>query len=180
MEIPSLVLKQLYNFNSLKNTDGGVQFTLKNRLSDAKLTKVVAVKLAGNNIDLADISLLVDEAKITAAALSASQAVDFPLRKTVHLVCAVPHLKPGKYDIEITVETEPFGLLVLSIKDGISDAGLAYFQSAYPTENFTKEDIFYYIYGLLHSDDYREKYADNLSKQLPRIPCVKTFADFRA
>ncbi len=33
-------------------------------------------------------------------------------------------------------------------------------------------------YGLLHSPDYRERYADNLSKELPRIPCVKTAADF--
>jgi len=38
--------------------------------------------------------------------------------------------------------------------------------------------VFYYVYGLLHSPDYREKYADNLSKELPRIPCVKTAADF--
>lgn len=37
-----------------------------------------------------------------------------------------------------------------------------------------------YIYGLLHSPDYRSRYADNLSKELPRIPAVKTFADFRA
>ncbi len=36
-----------------------------------------------------------------------------------------------------------------------------------------------YIYGLLHSSDYRAKYADNLSKELPRIPCVKKFDDFR-
>ena len=40
--------------------------------------------------------------------------------------------------------------------------------------------MFYYIYGLLHSPDYRERYADNLSKELPRIPCVKTAADFWA
>ena len=43
-----------------------------------------------------------------------------------------------------------------------------------------KEDIFYYVYGLLHSPDYRTRYADNLSKELPRIPCVKTAADFWA
>ena len=65
-------------------------------------------------------------------------------------------------------------------KDAISDAGLAHFKAAYPNEDFTKEDLFYYIYGLLHSVDYRSKYADNLSKQLPRIPCVKTAADFWA
>lgn len=37
---------------------------------------------------------------------------------------------------------------------------------------------FFYIYGLLHSPDYCEKYADNLSKELPRIPLVKMTADF--
>ena len=43
-----------------------------------------------------------------------------------------------------------------------------------------KEDLFYYIYGLLHSEDYKKRYADNLSKELPRIPAVKEFADFQA
>ena len=65
-------------------------------------------------------------------------------------------------------------------KDGITDSGLKHFQKAYPNEKITKEDIFYYIYGLLHSEEYRTKYADNLSKQLPRIPCVKQAADFWA
>ena len=69
-------------------------------------------------------------------------------------------------------------------RDGISDAVLAHFQAAYPTkgegETITKEALFYYIYGLLHSPDYRSRYADNLGKELPRIPAVKTFADFRA
>lgn len=66
------------------------------------------------------------------------------------------------------------------VKDGIADAGLAHFQSAYPTETITKEDVFYYIYGLLHSEDYKGRYADNLSKELPRIPCVNKAADFWA
>ena len=65
-------------------------------------------------------------------------------------------------------------------RDGISDAGLAHFRAKYTAEKITKEDLFYYIYGLLHSPDYRTRYADNLSKELPRIPAVKTVADFRA
>jgi len=65
-------------------------------------------------------------------------------------------------------------------RDGITDAGLAHFQSAYPGETITKEDVFYYVYGILHSPDYRERYADNLGKELPRIPRVKTAADFWA
>lgn len=64
-------------------------------------------------------------------------------------------------------------------KDAITDAGLAHFRNAYPGETISKEDIFYYVYGLLHSEDYRTRYADNLMKELPRIPCVKTAAAFR-
>ncbi|HNR22205.1 MAG TPA: DEAD/DEAH box helicase family protein [Steroidobacteraceae bacterium] len=63
-------------------------------------------------------------------------------------------------------------------RDAITDAGLAHFHVAYPGESITKEDVFYYVYGLLHSPDYRERYADNLGKELPRIPCVKAAADF--
>jgi len=65
-------------------------------------------------------------------------------------------------------------------KDGITDEGLAHFQTAYPTETINKEDVFYYIYGLLHSEDYKKRYADNLTKELPRIPCVKKAEDFWA
>jgi predicted helicase len=65
-------------------------------------------------------------------------------------------------------------------RDAITDAGLKHFQDAYPGEQINKQDLFYYIYGLLHSPDYREKYADNLSKELPRIPRVKSAADFWA
>lgn len=63
-------------------------------------------------------------------------------------------------------------------KDGITDAGLAHFKAAYSEEKISKEDIFYYVYALLHCPDYRERYADNLSKELPRIPRVATAARF--
>ncbi|MDN4573381.1 damage-inducible protein [Pandoraea cepalis] len=64
-------------------------------------------------------------------------------------------------------------------RNAVTDEGLAYFRSSLSDKQISKEDIFYYVYGLLHSPDYRERYADNLSKELPRIPCVKTAADFR-
>ena len=64
--------------------------------------------------------------------------------------------------------------------DAICDDGLAHFKSAYPEEIISKDDLFYYVYGILHSIDYRDRFSDNLSKQLPRIPCVKTPSDFWA
>ncbi|MBC2834062.1 DEAD/DEAH box helicase [Paragemmobacter straminiformis] len=69
---------------------------------------------------------------------------------------------------------------IYRIRHGITDAGLAHFKAAYPGEAITKDDIFYYTYGLLHSEDYRRRFADNLTKELPRIPCVKQATDFWA
>lgn len=65
-------------------------------------------------------------------------------------------------------------------RDAVTNEGLAHIQAAYRGEIISKEEVFYYIYGLLHSADYRERFADNLSKELPRIPAVKQAADFRA
>ncbi|WP_273719261.1 MULTISPECIES: type ISP restriction/modification enzyme [Bartonella] len=66
----------------------------------------------------------------------------------------------------------------LQKRDAITDEGLDHFKAAYPNETITKDDLFYYVYGLLHSEDYRSRYADNLCKELPRIPCVKSADDF--
>lgn len=41
-----------------------------------------------------------------------------------------------------------------------------------------KEDIFYYVYGILHSPEYRERFASNLKKELPRIPLAEDFTSF--
>ncbi|CAM1653688.1 DEAD/DEAH box helicase [Bartonella apihabitans] len=68
----------------------------------------------------------------------------------------------------------------LKRRDAITDEGLQHFQKAYQDNTISKEDLFYYIYGLLHSEDYRTRFADNLMKELPRIPAVKKFDDFKA
>ncbi|MCX7545509.1 DEAD/DEAH box helicase [Marinicella gelatinilytica] len=65
-------------------------------------------------------------------------------------------------------------------KNAITDDGHRHFLKAYPDENISKEDIFYYVYGLLHSSDYRSRFEMNLSKELPRIPRVKKAKDFWA
>ncbi|HRO46086.1 type ISP restriction/modification enzyme [Agriterribacter sp.] len=47
-------------------------------------------------------------------------------------------------------------------------------------EGLTKEDIFYYVYGFLHSRQYRETFANDLKKMLPRLPLVEPVKDFWA
>lgn len=63
-------------------------------------------------------------------------------------------------------------------KENMTDATLAAYRSTYGDESIVKEDIFYYIYALLHHPEYREKYAADLNKVLPRIPLVKGFWEY--
>ena len=64
-------------------------------------------------------------------------------------------------------------------RDGITDWILKEMRSRYGgAKNITKEMIFYYVYGLLHSPDYRERFAPDLKKSLPRIPIVERVEDF--
>ncbi|GAA4667523.1 DEAD/DEAH box helicase [Bartonella pachyuromydis] len=86
--------------------------------------------------------------------------------------------KSGKQSHLFLISTEESNSAGLQRRDAITDEGLAHFKAAYPHETITKDDLFYYVYGILHSEDYRARYADNLSKELPRIPCVKTAEDF--
>lgn len=63
--------------------------------------------------------------------------------------------------------------------ENITDWALEEYQKRYG-QNLTKEDIFYYVYGLLHSPEYRERYRHDLKKMLPRIPFVASVEDFLA
>ncbi len=66
------------------------------------------------------------------------------------------------------------------VPSGFSSEALPHFQAAYPGKSISEDDLFYYIYGILHSEDYRTRYANNLMKELPRIPRVATYEQFLA
>jgi predicted helicase len=64
--------------------------------------------------------------------------------------------------------------------DNIADAALSSYGKAYSDPSITKDDIFFYAYGLLHSPEYRDAFAADLKKSLPRIPRVRDFRGFAA
>lgn len=63
--------------------------------------------------------------------------------------------------------------------DNITDQALADYRQAYGPK-VSKDDVFFYVYGLLHAPDYQVAFAEDLKKMLPRIPLVPTEEDFRA
>jgi predicted helicase len=59
--------------------------------------------------------------------------------------------------------------------ENITDWALKAYQTHYDDATISKWDIFYYVYGVLHQPAYREKFADDLKKELPRIPYLDDF-----
>jgi predicted helicase len=59
--------------------------------------------------------------------------------------------------------------------ENITDWGLSQFQTHYKNQNITKENIFHYVYAVLHNPAYRQKYEQNLKREFPRIPFYENF-----
>ena len=62
--------------------------------------------------------------------------------------------------------------------DNISDTALRAFREHYSDNTISKDDIFDYVYGILHAPSYREEFANDLSKMIPRIPFAPDFRAF--
>ncbi|MEO1587350.1 MAG: hydroxymethylglutaryl-CoA reductase, partial [Bacteroidota bacterium] len=120
MLVPSLLLKQLYTFGSLKNTDQGVQFSLKNRLSDATVTKFTSLSIGGHDVPLDKVTILLEDGKtFEPTQISASHVIDFPLRAIMNVQAEMPHLEIGKHKLEVGFEAKPFGKLKLKVEGAI-------------------------------------------------------------
>lgn len=103
MSVPDALLKQLYTSGSLENTDRGVEFALKNRLKDATLTGLPDMKIDGDTVPPEQVHLFMGEGETHAAhEISDEDALDFPLRRTLHVRADRPALEPGTHTLELT------------------------------------------------------------------------------
>lgn len=70
------------------------------------------------------------------------------------------------------------GIEKINKKDGISDYIFNLAKEKYSTK-ITKEDIFYYVYGFLHNEDYKKEFEADLNKLIPRLPLVDDYKTFK-
>ena len=64
--------------------------------------------------------------------------------------------------------------------DNITDWCLSEFQTRYEDPSITKDDIWEYLYGVMHAPDWRKRYRNDLQRNLPRVPLAADFEAFRA
>ncbi len=121
MFVPSMLLKKLYTIGSLQNENGNVAFSIKNRLSDARITGLRSVKINGQEVPKGGIAVQFTDGSVRQADdVSSANPIDFPLRKIVTLNLDHETLPEGKHEIEIAVDTEPFGKIKFSVDDSIA------------------------------------------------------------
>ena len=88
-----------------------------------------------------------------------------------HYVCSCGNRMPCGVEVEI-------GGKRYIRHDNILDEALAAYHDNYGDESISKDDVFYYVYGVLHSPLYRARYQNNLRRELPRIPMAADFWAF--
>lgn len=121
LAIPSMILKQLYTFGSLQNSDLGVQFAVKNRLSDGTLTGLLLIKVDGRELPREAITLRTADGRVFLPDDLTKNPLKFPLRETLDVICRIEPLTLGKHRIEVHVDSKPFGKLKLKVEDAISE-----------------------------------------------------------
>ena len=111
--IPSMLLKQLYTSDSLKNTEDGVRISLKNRLSDATLTALRGIRFDGTEVPRDSIVIDLGEGRLLRPDDVGQQPIDFPLRRSLDILSRIDPLAEGLHKIEVDFEAQPFGALIL-------------------------------------------------------------------
>jgi hydroxymethylglutaryl-CoA reductase (NADPH) len=120
--VPRALLRQLYTTGSLRNTEQGVVFSMKNRLSDAQVTRLRRVSINGTEIPLETLRVRNGDRDLTADRISERSPLPFPLRHSLDLLAPLEPLGDGRHRIEIAFDTTPFGRLTMDVADEVSAA----------------------------------------------------------
>ncbi len=119
--VPSLLLKQLYTFGSLRNTDRGVEFSIKNRLDDATITGLQSLSFDGKEVPRDKITIELDDGRVLTPDDLEQTPIQFPLRRTLDVIADIDPLDVGKHKIELRFSTKPFGKLKLKVEGAIAE-----------------------------------------------------------
>jgi hydroxymethylglutaryl-CoA reductase (NADPH) len=125
MSLTTALIQQLYTPGSLRNGDTGPCFSLTNRLEDALVTRVPAVRVDGREVAPRDVEVhLAGEDPRPADEISDVFPLAFPLSRSLEVVVRGAPLADGEHRIELTVECRPFGELRVDARD-VVDSGSA-------------------------------------------------------
>ena len=118
--IPKSVVSKLYNRTSLRNDDGTVRFSVKNRLSPATLREISQLAINGKTVAHDRISVAVESNDaILLNQVTPDTPLDFPLGTLLNFYLEMDPLIEGQHDITMVFDADPFGHLNLEVRDSL-------------------------------------------------------------
>lgn len=155
MKIPSLIVKQLYTFGSLENTDTGYTFSLKNRLSDATLEQIVSLEIDKKPLDLNLISVKAGGGEwISFEDFKKNVPFSFQLKSYFEVAVTGKPLETGSHPIKMVFMSREFGELRLKVVDSISKENKSRVSIPYDKDDNSSKKI------IKARQDFVQKYAN--------------------
>jgi hydroxymethylglutaryl-CoA reductase (NADPH) len=141
--IPGRILRKLFNHGSLRNADGKVRFSVKNRLAPAALVSISRVEIDGEAVPLDAINVSVDDGTALALTkITPKKPLDFPLGTLLTFFLDIGALEAGGHDVTVVFTTKPFGELRMAVSDPLNTGTVAPGTLPRDAENdYTKEII---------------------------------------
>ena len=112
-------LERLFTWESLENTERGVEFELKNRLIEAEFEGVTTAKIDGEAVAPGDVTLELADERYTAAEVTPAEPLALDLAETVQVVLDRPRLRLGVHEIELGLRVEGYGEVGFTTDDEI-------------------------------------------------------------
>ncbi|PSP65988.1 hypothetical protein BRC85_11265 [Halobacteriales archaeon QS_1_69_70] len=113
-------LERLFTWESLENTERGVEFELKNRLIEAEFEGVTTVVVDGEPIAAEDVTLVLsDEERYTADEITPDAPLELDLAETVQVILERDRLRLGVHELEVGLRVEGYGEVGFTTDDEV-------------------------------------------------------------
>lgn len=154
--------------------------------NDAKIREVLYRPFTRRYLYLDDVAVDEPAQSRVFSPKAIAQAFAITLSDIGHRAAFSTMMIDGVYDLHLCASSDAFQSFPLYTydpdgghrRDNVTDWALAQFRAHYGHSKITKKDLFHYVYAVLHHPAYRQKYAANLRRGLPRIPFAPDFAAF--
>lgn len=117
--VPAFMLKKLYLKGSLKNTQEGFQFQIRNTLAPGTITAIQPLMVDGIAYPLED-TIIMGKDAISASEIKKERPVIFPINSTVTMLVKGVQLAPGEHTLVIGVMTKEAGELKWDVTDTVT------------------------------------------------------------
>jgi len=118
-------LVRLFTWESLENTERGVEFELKNRLIETEFAGLYSVRIDGEEVPLEDVYLEREGGtKVTPDEITEDDPLEFELAETVQVVLDIDRLTLGNHEVSMGFVVEGYGRVSFTTDDDLTEGDL--------------------------------------------------------